>query len=87
MPLGEWLVQEARRLGIGGATLIAAAAGFGHHRKIHSAHFFELANEPVEVIMAVTAEEAAQLFERLRQERINIFYMKTPIEFGMTGEN
>ena len=40
MPLGEWLVQEARKLGIGGATLIVATEGFGHDRKLHSAHFF-----------------------------------------------
>ncbi len=87
LPLGEWLVEEARRLGIGGATLIAEAEGFGHHRKMHSAHFFELTDQPIEVMMAVNVEDAARLFERLRQASINTFYVKTPIEFGMTGES
>lgn len=85
-PLGDWLVAEARRLGIGGATLVLAAEGFGRDRRIHAGRFFELADQPVEVTMAVTAEEAARVFERLRQERIKIFYVKTPIEFGTTGE-
>jgi len=85
-PLGDWLVAEARRLGISGATLVMAAEGFGHHRRIHAARFFELADQPVEVMMAVTAEEAARMFERLRQAKIKIFYVKAPIEFGTTGE-
>ena len=84
--MGNWLVEEARRLGIRGATLLTATEGFGHHRRIHAMHFFELADQPVEVTMAVTAEEAGQMLERLREEGVNIFYVKTPIEFGMTGE-
>ena len=86
LPLGEWLVQEARRLKIRGATLIAATEGFGHGGRLHSAHFFELADQPQEITMAVTAEEAERLFARLRAEKIDIFYVKTPIEFGTTGE-
>lgn len=37
LPLGEWLLQEARRLGLSRATLITAAQGFGHDGKMHSA--------------------------------------------------
>ena len=85
-PLGDWLLQEARRLGIKGATLIAAAEGFGHDRRMHSAHFFDLADQPQEVTMAVTADEAQRLFQRLHEGKIKIFYVKSPIEFGMTGE-
>jgi PII-like signaling protein len=84
--LGDWLVLEARRLGIGGATLIGAVEGFGHHRKLHAAHFFELADQPLEVTMAVSAEEAERMFARLREEGIDLFYVMTPAEFGMTGE-
>lgn len=85
-PLGDWLLQEARRLGIGGATLLAAVEGFGHHRKIHSAHFIELADQPLEVTMAVTTEQAEQVFTRLSEEHISIFYIQTPITFGMSSE-
>lgn len=85
LPLGEWLIQEARKLGVAGATLIAAAEGFGHDRKLHSAHFFELADQPIEITLAISETDAQRLFEKLREEKINIFYVKTPIEFGMTG--
>jgi len=87
MPLGEWLLQEARKLGIGGTTLIVATEGFGHDRKLHSAHFFELTDQPVEVTMAVNEQDAERIFAYLKQEGINVFYVKTPIEFGMTGES
>ena len=84
--LAHWLVQEARAMGIGGATLLAASEGFGHHRRIHSVHFIELTDQPLEVVMAVTAEEADRLFARLKAEKVRIFYSKTPVEFGTTGE-
>ena len=84
--LAHWLVEEARALGIGGATLLAATEGFGHHRRIHSVHFIELTDQPLEVVMAVTAEEADRLFARLKAEKVKIFYSKTPVEFGTTGE-
>lgn len=86
LPLGEWLLQEARRLGVAGATLLTAAEGFGHHRKLHSAHFFELADQPIEVTMALTESDAERLLARLREEKVNVFYVKSPIEFGMTGD-
>jgi PII-like signaling protein len=86
LPLAEWLLQEARKLGVAGATLIGASEGFGHTHKLHSAHFFELADQPMEVVMAVSEADAERIFERLREEKINIFYVKAPIEFGMTGE-
>jgi PII-like signaling protein len=84
--LAHWLVEEARAMGIGGATLLSAAEGYGHHRRIHSAHFIELADQPLEVVMAVTAEEADRLFAKLNGEKIKVFYSKTPIEFGTTGD-
>ncbi len=85
-PLGHWLVEQARKLGILGATMIAATEGFGRHRHFHSAHFFELADQPLEVVMAVTAEESDQFFALLRTQGVKIFYVKAPIEFGFFGE-
>lgn len=85
-PIGEWLVELAREIGAKGATLTVCTEGFGRDRKLHSAHFFELADQPVEVTMAVSADEAQRLFARLREERVSVFYVKTPIEFGMTDD-
>ncbi len=86
LSLAQWLLEEARDIGISGATLITAAEGFGHDRKIRSTHFFELADQPIEVTMAVNEADVERLFARLKEEGINIFYVKTPIEFGMTGD-
>jgi PII-like signaling protein len=85
-PLAHWLVDAARAIGIGGATLIAASEGFGHHRRLHAAHLMSLAERPQEVVMAVTEDEANRIFARLKAENIKIFYSKTPIEFGTTGD-
>lgn len=85
-PLGTWLLEEALRLGIRGATLSTGAEGFGHDGRLHCAHFFELADQPVAVTLAVSAEEAATVFARLQEAGVKVFYVKTPIEFGTTCE-
>jgi hypothetical protein len=35
--------------------------------------------------MALTAEQAERLFARLKQEGVHLFYVKTPVEFGVIG--
>jgi PII-like signaling protein len=85
-PMGDWLVHLARELGLRGATLMAAGEGFGHHGRIHSAHFFELTDQPLEVVMALTVEETDRLFARLNAEGVHLFYVKMAVEFGTLGE-
>lgn len=84
-PLADWLVHLADELGLRGATLIPASEGIGRHHRFHSAHFFDLADQPLSVVMAVTHEEADRLFERLRAEGVHLFYVKTAVEFGALG--
>jgi len=85
-PVGEWLVHLAKELGLRGATLVAAGEGLGPHGRIHSAHFFELADQPLEVLMALTEEETQRLFARLEAEGVHLFYVKAAVEFGTLGE-
>lgn len=85
-PLSEWLLQLARDLHLRGATLMPAAEGFGKTGRLHSAHFFELTDQPLEVVMVVTGDQAERLFARLRQEQVRLFYVKSPVEFGVLGE-
>lgn len=84
--LWEWLLETARSHGIRGATVFMGAMGYGHHRRIHSAHFFEVADQPVEVTMVVTEEEAGRLFALLIEEKTQMFFVKAPVEFGTIGE-
>jgi PII-like signaling protein len=86
-PLADWLVHLAGELDLHGATLIPASEGMGYAHHLHSAHFFELADQPLLVIMAITSEEADRLFERLRAEGIQLFYVKAAVEFGTLGDH
>jgi PII-like signaling protein len=80
--LYEWLLEQAKQLGIPGGSAFRAIAGFGRHGVMHEEHFFELAGDlTVEIDFAVTDEEAQRLIDRIRAERISILYVRVPIEF------
>lgn len=85
VPLHKWLVEKARSLGIRGATSIVAAAGYGHDGRMHAASLFELADQPVEVAVIASEDEAEQLLSVLREARIQLFFVKQPVEFGQIG--
>ena len=84
-PIGDWLVHVAKEMGLSGATLIPGAEGFGHHRRMHSVRFIELTDQPLEVVMILSTEEADRLLERLNREGVQLCYAKTPAEFGTIG--
>ncbi len=82
--LYEWLLGEAKRLGLRGGSAFRAIAGFGRHGVIHEQHFFELAGDlTVKVEFVVTREEADRMLEDLRQAKIRLVYAVLPAEFGM----
>jgi len=85
-PMAEWLMLKARDLGLPGATIVAASEGFGLHRRIHSAHFFELADQPQEVVITATEEQWERLLACLKAEGVRLAYIKCAIEFGTIGE-
>ena len=81
----EWLLEQAKALGIHGGSAFRAIAGFGRHGVLHEQHFFELAGDlTVEVEFLLSDEQCAQLLEVLRSERVRIVYAKAAAEFGMT---
>jgi PII-like signaling protein len=82
----EWLLQLAKELGIAGCTVFSGVESFGADGRRHSARFFELADQPMEMVMAVTEEQADRLFERIAAMDTKIFYIKTPIEYGQLGK-
>ena len=83
--IGDWLMHLVSELGLRGASLHAGGESFARGGRVHSAHFFELADQPIEVQIAVTTEEAARLFDRLKAEGVHLFYVKTAVEFGVLG--
>jgi PII-like signaling protein len=82
--LWEWLLEQANDLGIRGGSAFRAMAGFGRHHVLHENHFFELAGTlTVEVEFIVTEEEAKQLLDLVRAEKVRVFYSLTPARFGV----
>jgi PII-like signaling protein len=80
----EWLLSEARKLGIHGGTAFKAMAGFGRHGVLHESKFFELAGDlTVEVEFLVTAEEAAKLVDKVRAARVRVLCSRTDCEFDV----
>ncbi len=84
----EWLLEEAKKMGIHGGSVFRAVAGFGRHGVLHEDHFFELAGDlPVEVGFAVSEEEAKRLQELTRSAGLSLCYMKMPVEYGLVNVN
>ncbi|MBI2310947.1 MAG: DUF190 domain-containing protein [Betaproteobacteria bacterium] len=82
--LYEWLLEQAKRLGIHGGTAFRAIAGFGRHGILHEQHFFELAADLTVLVEFIVSEaEAGQLLEIVDREKIRIFYLRMPAEFGV----
>ena len=57
--LYEWLLEQAKALGIHGGSAFRAIAGFGRHGILHEEHFFELAAEMTVVVEFVVSDDEA----------------------------
>jgi len=85
--LFEWLLEEAKRLGVPGGSAFRSVAGYGRHGVLHEQTFFELAGQlPVEVVFVTGAEHANRLLARLSEQGVSLFYARSEAEFGMTSE-
>lgn len=83
----EWLLEKAKAVGIHGGSAFRAIAGYGRHGIMHEDHFYEIAGHlPVEVGFAVSDEEADRLLAVIAEEKVSLFYVRLPIEFGFTAE-
>jgi uncharacterized protein len=79
--LYDWLLEQAKVLGIHGGSAFFATAGYGRHGVIHEQRFFELPEVlPVLVEFIVTAEEADKMLDLVRRERIHCFCTRTNTE-------
>ncbi len=83
-PVSEWLIDQAREIGARGATVFSGMEGFGHDGHLHSEGYFNLDDNPRQIVMALTPEESEQLFSRIKKAKLQIFYTKAHIEFGLT---
>ena len=80
----EWLLDQARKMGIHGGSAFRAIAGFGRDGELTEDRLSGLRGDmPVEVVFAVSDEEAERFLALLRAEKLALFYIKMPIEFGV----
>lgn len=55
-------------------------------RWLHSAHFFDLADQPEQLLVVVSEPQSRSLLERIAAEGEKIFYVKAAVEYGIAGE-
>jgi PII-like signaling protein len=79
--LFEWLLEQAKALGIHGGSAFFATAGYGRHGVIHEQRFFELPEVlPVLVEFIVSPAEADRMLDLVRREKIHCFCTRTNTE-------
>jgi len=62
MPLFEWIVREARRHELAGATVLRGLEGFGAHSRLHTAKVLRLSVDLPIVIEIVDTREKIEAF-------------------------
>lgn len=79
--LYEWLLEEAKKLGVPGGSAFRAIAGFGRHGRLHEESFFELAGElPVQVEFVLEAGLADKFMDALGSYQLDLFYVRYAVE-------
>ena len=61
-PLFEWLVLEARRQGLAGATVVRGICGFGAHSRIHTFKIERLSEDLPIIVEIVDTREKLDSF-------------------------
>ncbi len=81
--LYEWLLEEARKIGVEGGSAFRSIAGYGRHGQMHDESFFELAGElPIQVEFVLEAQLADKFLEVLHSYQLNLFYMRYSVTSG-----
>jgi len=84
MPMYEWLLDEAKQMGVHGGSAFRAIAGFGRHGRLHDEMFFELAGElAVKVEFILDDAITEQLLQRVHSQSLNIFYVRYSVQSGV----
>jgi PII-like signaling protein len=84
--LSEWLLEQARKRGLGGGSVFRAIAGFGRHGVLHEEQFFELADDlPVKVEFLLNADQAELMLQLVREAHVDATYARYPASFAVLG--
>ncbi len=61
-PLYQWIVREARRSGLAGATVLRGIEGFGGKSRLHTTKFLRLSSDLPVVVEIVDTEDKIEAF-------------------------
>ncbi|MDN3505091.1 MAG: DUF190 domain-containing protein [Rhabdochlamydiaceae bacterium] len=82
-PLFHYIIEEARKQGIEGASLFRTMECFGRDKKIHEEHLLEISAKHTIMIVAVSEpEKIAALIKELKLLDIKAFYTINNVETG-----
>lgn len=82
--LYEWMLEQAKHIGISGGSVFRSISGFGRHGNLHSETFIELGGElPIQVEFVLDQKQADELIEKLRACELNIRYVTYPVTAGV----
>ena len=83
----EWLLEHAKKHGIGGGSAFRAICGYGRHGVLHEEQFFELADDlAVKVEFLLNPQQAKSLLDTVRAIGIDAVYAISPASFGTLGK-
>lgn len=82
--LYDWLLDQARQIGIPGGSVFRSIAGFGRHGNLHAETFVELGGElPVQVEFILEEHQAQALLVSVQNHHLNIRYVYYPVTSGV----
>lgn len=85
--VSEWLLEQAKQLGIGGGSVFRASSGFGRHGVLREEQFFELADDlPVKVEFLLSEDQADSLLTKVRATDVALVYARSPTDFAVLGK-
>lgn len=84
----EWLLEHAKKQGIGGGSAFRAICGYGRHGVLREEQFFELADDlAVKLEFLLSEQQAESLLDTVRSIGIDAVYAVTPASFGTLGKS
>ncbi|WP_110673947.1 DUF190 domain-containing protein [Salinicola sp. RZ23] len=83
----DLVTDTAEAHGITRMTWRRDVEGVGEDGRMHAAHFFELADQPVELIYALGEEAAERFIDAIEATGAPVFCLCRPVHFGQLNEH
>lgn len=82
----NWLLDQAKKMGLHGGTAYHAIAGYDCHGVMYEKQFFELTGDlTVRLGFVVATEDAKRLVSMAETEELTMSYIEFPVEFRAIG--